>query len=142
MSAIRRKNAFAERFEQVTGRAVIQMNFAESATLARGRAGLATLQEERKFEGGFIFCSSDVLAHGVLIEARARGLRVPQEIAVMGFADQEFAADVEPAITTIRVDRDAFGHAAADAILLRLAGRAVERSAINLGFEIVRRASA
>lgn len=140
--AIRRKNAFAERFEQVTGQAVIQKNFAEAATLARGRAGLATLLEERKFERGFIFCSSDVLAHGVLIEARARGLRVPQEIAVMGFADQEFAADVEPGITTIRVDRDAFGHAAADAILLRLAGQAVERSAINLGFEIVRRASA
>ena len=89
-----------------------------------------------------IFCSSDLLAHGVLIEAAARGLDVPADVAVMGFGDQDFAAEVAPRLTTIRVDREAFGRAAADALLVRLDGGASPVLSIDLGFEIVRRDSA
>jgi DNA-binding LacI/PurR family transcriptional regulator len=39
-----------------------------------------------------IFCSSDTLAHGVLIEAQSRGLRVPEDLAIMGFGDLNFPA--------------------------------------------------
>jgi LacI family gluconate utilization system Gnt-I transcriptional repressor len=140
--ARRRKQAFQRRFEQKTGTSVAEMNFDANATLARGREGLSSLIDRHGFTSGVIFCSSDILAHGVIIEATARGLRIPEDIAVIGFGDQEFAADVEPPITTINVDREAFGRSAAESLLARLEGRANDQMAIDLGFEIVRRKSA
>ncbi|WP_375691209.1 LacI family DNA-binding transcriptional regulator [Pseudooceanicola sp. LIPI14-2-Ac024] len=139
--ALRRKDAFAERFEQLTGSRVAQVNFDDTASLANGRMALARLVGDEGFGGGLVFCSSDLLAHGVLIEAAARGLRVPDDIAVLGFGDQDFAAQVEPPLSTIRVDREAFGRAAADALLARLQGGASGSAAVDLGFEIVRRGS-
>lgn len=140
--ARRRKLAFRARFEELTGTTVTEMNFDASATLARGRLGLRRLMDEKGFRSGVIFCSSDVLAHGVIIEAGARGLAMPQDIAVIGFADQEFSADVEPSITTVQVDREAFGRSAADALLARLEGGNKGPQAIDLGFQIIRRGSA
>ncbi len=139
--ALRRKDAFKSRYEQKTGSSVLEMNFESNATLARGREGLAALLD-KGFKTGLIFCSSDILAHGVIIEATARGMRIPEDVAVIGFGDQEFAADVEPSITTIKVDREAFGSAAADVLLARFHGETVEQPEIDLGFEIIRRKSA
>jgi len=140
--ARRRKSAFSDRFEQLTGARVTGVDFEANATLARGREGLARLIEEAGFTHGLVFCSSDILAHGAIIEAQARGLRVPEDIAVLGFGDQEFAASVEPPITTINVDREAFGRSAADALLQRFDGTATGHATIDLGFAIVRRQSA
>ncbi|EHP40703.1 LacI family transcriptional regulator [Cupriavidus basilensis OR16] len=56
------------------------------SSLGLGREGLARL-----LDGGarpdVVFCSSDTLAQGALSEARARGLKVPEQLAVMGFGD-------------------------------------------------------
>jgi LacI family gluconate utilization system Gnt-I transcriptional repressor len=97
---------------------------------------------DRGFRSGLVFCSSDLLAHGVITECHARGLDVPGEIAVIGFGDQGFAASVEPGITTIRVDREALGHQAAEALLARIRGETPERIVYDLGFELLRRGSA
>lgn len=140
--ALRRKDAFTLRFSQKTGTEIAEMNFQANATLARGREGLAALLDDHGFTGGVIFCSSDILAHGAIIEATARGLRIPDDIAVIGFGDQEFSSDVEPPITTVKVDREAFGRAAADALLARFDGGSDNASAIDLGFEIIKRGSA
>ncbi|QDL94991.1 LacI family DNA-binding transcriptional regulator (plasmid) [Paroceanicella profunda] len=140
--ARRRIDAFSERFTQRSGVAVGQALFPAQASLECGRNGLSRLIDEQGLRDGLVFCSSDLLAHGVLIEAQARGLSVPGEIAVIGFGDQDFGAWTTPAITTVRVDRAAFGHAAAQALLHRFEGRTDGASVIDLGFEIVRRGSA
>jgi LacI family gluconate utilization system Gnt-I transcriptional repressor len=109
-------------------------------SLAVGRSALSTL-----FAGGFakgaVYCNSDALAQGVLIEAQARGLAVPGDLAVVGFGDLEAAAYTAPPLTTVHVDRFAIGRLAAEAILARLAGRAVAHKVIDVGFEIVERDS-
>ena len=51
-----------------------------------------------------VFCSSDLLALGVMTEAQAAGIAVPERLAVVGFGDLEFAADLHPALTTVRID--------------------------------------
>lgn len=140
--ARRRKNAFTERFTQLTGAGVSEVVFDDYATLARGREGLARLVDEHGFRDGIIACSSDLLAHGAVTEATFRRLGIPEDVAIMGFGDQDFAASVEPALTTIRVDRAAFGRSAAEAILSRLGGRSEGGATIDLGFEIIRRKSA
>lgn len=139
--ARRRQQAFSARFERSAGHAALNAAFDAPATLANGRAGLSRLLREG-FSGGVVFCSSDLLAHGVLIEAHARGLSVPGDVAVVGFGDQDYAAAVEPALTTIRVDREALGAAAAETILSRFRGEDQPENVIDIGFRIIRRASA
>jgi LacI family transcriptional regulator, gluconate utilization system Gnt-I transcriptional repressor len=141
--AKRRKSAFAERFTELTGNPVEEIGYPEGpATLGRGRDALRRLLEERSFSKGVIFCSSDQYAQGVMIEAQARGISIPGDIAIIGFGDQDFAAHTSPALTTVRVDRDALGRAAAAALLARFHGEEALASVIDVGFQIIRRGSA
>lgn len=117
-------------------------------TLKSGREALTRLLDSGAGrEGGSegqidaVFCSSDLLALGVLTEARARGLAVPGQLAIVGFGDQDFAADVEPALTTVRIDGGRIGRQAAHFIVERAEGRAVEPRVVDIGFSIVERAS-
>jgi LacI family gluconate utilization system Gnt-I transcriptional repressor len=109
-------------------------------TLQMGREGLATLLE-RGFTGGAITTSSDSMAHGVVLEAQARGLKVPDDIAVIGFGDLDFAANTSPPLSSVFVDRFAIGRIAADALLTRLGGDKVENKIFDVGFQIVERAT-
>lgn len=140
--AHRRKEAFAEAFMKAGGQPVTFVDCSGPASLAAGRAALREAIDVRGFVHGVIFCSSDLLAHGVLIEAQARGLKVPEQIAVIGFGDQAFAGDVEPPLTTVRVDRAELGRCAAAALHARIEKLNPERAVFDLGFEIIRRRSA
>ena len=109
-------------------------------TLGNGRAGLSDLLA-RFPDVDAIFCSSDILALGVLTEAQARNLAVPSRFAVFGFGDLGFAGDTFPALTTVRIDGNAIGQQAARFIVERAEGRAVAERVIDLGFSIVKRDS-
>jgi len=110
-------------------------------TLRSGRAALAEL-----VQGGSavdaVFCSSDLLALGVMTEAQARGVAVPERLAIVGFGDLEFAADLHPALTTVRIDGTAIGRQAAKFIVDRAEGRAVEQRVVDIGFSIIERQTA
>ena len=110
-------------------------------TLGSGRAGLADLLS-RHPDIDAVFCSSDLLALGVLTEAQAKGLRVPDQVAVIGFGDLAFAKDLHPALTTVRIDGTAIGRTAAQCIIDRAEGRLVASPIHDVGFTIVERASA
>ena len=111
------------------------------ATLRSGRAALAELL--RQPDGiDAVFCSSDLVALGVLTEARARGLAVPSQLAVVGFGDHEFSADLEPPLTTVRIDGAAIGRHAAQFIVERAEGCESSTRVVDIGFSIVDRASA
>ena len=110
-------------------------------TLGAGRATLAQLLER---PGGVdaVFCSSDMLALGVMMESQARGLRVPGQLGVVGLGDLEFATDLEPALTTVRIDGTRIGETAAQYIVDRAEGRTVEHPILDIGFSIIERQSA
>jgi len=110
-------------------------------TLRSGRQALAELQGLGQPIDA-VFCSSDLLALGVMTEARARGIGVPDPLAVMGFGDLEFAADLEPSLTTVRIDGDAIGRQAARFIVDRAEGLPGGPSVVDVGFTIVERDSA
>jgi LacI family gluconate utilization system Gnt-I transcriptional repressor len=108
------------------------------STLALGRQGLAELYQ-RGGRPTAVFCSSDLLAHGALEEARSRGLSVPADLALVGFGDLEFAQHTYPALSTVRIDRAAIGQRAAELILARIEGDASPEKVVDVGFTIVDR---
>lgn len=129
-----------EGFLAAAGRPVPTAFVPAPSTMALGREALADLLRQ---DPGLraVFCSSDLLAQGVLTEARARGLRVPQDLAVVGFGDASFAAHFEPSLSSVRVDATGIGRRAAGMILARCRGETVAEPQVDLGFEIVERAS-
>jgi LacI family gluconate utilization system Gnt-I transcriptional repressor len=110
-------------------------------TLGAGRVGLGALLSQAP-DTEAVFCSSDMLALGVLIEAQARGLAVPDQLAVVGLGDLEFAASLEPALTTVRIDGNRIGKTAAQYIVDRVEGRPVAEPVLDIGFDIIKRQSA
>lgn len=140
--ARRRRDAFAARFGKLSGNTPMAVDFDHSASLGAGRQALAQLLEQGASKGMVIFCSSDQSAQGVLVEARARGLSVPRDIAVIGFGDQEFAASTEPGLTSVRIDRHVLGSVAANALVDRFAGAEAPETVHDIGFELIRRGSA
>lgn len=97
------------------------------------------LAANRKIDA--VFCSSDSLALGVMTEARVLGIRIPQDLAVIGFGDLDFAAFMEPALTTVQINGAAIGQQAAQFIIDRAEGREIAERAIDIGFKIVERQS-
>lgn len=69
-----------------------------------------------------IACANDLLALGVLIGLRRRGLDSPHDYALAGFDDVDFAAALSPSLTSVRQPARAMGTAAAQ-LLLQQQGR-------------------
>lgn len=59
-----------------------------------------------------IVCGNDLIAKGVLEECVQKGLRVPEDISVVGFDDIQTAATFDPPLTTIRQERNELGKCA------------------------------
>ena len=110
-------------------------------TAASGRSGLRELLA-RSPDIDAVFCSSDFVALGVLTEAQAQGIKVPEQLAVVGLGDQGFAADLYPALTTVRIDGGAIGTTAARFIMDRVEGRTIADPVRDIGFSISVRDSA
>lgn len=88
-----------------------------------------------------VFCSADALAEGVLTEARVRGLRVPQDLAVCGFGGADFSAHLAPSLTTVHIDGAAIGAQAARILMASCRGEVPEERIVDVGFRIVERES-
>lgn len=89
-----------------------------------------------------VVCGSDLLAQGLIIEAQAAGVRVPEQLAVVGFGNMAIAGDMRPSITTIDVDGARIGREAVAVLRRRAAGERVARQVIDVGFRLVARESA
>jgi LacI family gluconate utilization system Gnt-I transcriptional repressor len=143
-AALRRRGFLAASARRgVTGVPVITVP--APGLLRTGREAMARLLDRSPLDGfqrpDAVFCSSDALAQGVLAEVQSRGMILPGDIAVMGFGDLDFAAHTFPALSTVRIDRRAIGTLAADALLARVNGLSGGGGVIDIGFEVIERAS-
>lgn len=87
-----------------------------------------------------VFCHSDTQAIGVLRAAHERGLRVPHDLAVVGFDDVEVAEYV--GLTTIRQPLEESGRVAVDLLLARLADPDRPPQRVQLPLTLIRRDTA
>jgi len=89
-----------------------------------------------------VVCGSDYLAQGVIVEALAAGLRVPEDIAVVGFGNSSIAGEMRPTITSVDVDGARIAREAIAVIRNRNGATLPANRLIDVGFRLVARESA
>jgi len=88
-----------------------------------------------------IFAFNDNLAIGAIQTARARGLRVPEDLSVVGFDDVELATIVSPTLTTVRQPLAEMGRTAVSLLMRLLERQRFETLHVELGTRLVVRES-
>lgn len=138
--ALRRAAAFQSTVARRNLRPVLVDNVGASRTLKSGREALSRILLQAP-DVDAIFCSSDLLAMGVLTEAIARGISVPQHLSIVGFGDVPYVADMVPSLTTVHINGSDIGRKAADFLVARAGGMPVDEPIVDVGFAIVERDS-
>jgi len=115
--------------------------YAEGVTdFNEGATAFAELQaHERKCDA--IFAISDMLACGAMNAASRGGVRIPYELAVVGFDDLPYAEITSPRLTTIRQPMFELGSACARILIERLAGESSEGKSVLLPWTLIQRES-
>jgi len=88
-----------------------------------------------------IFACSDLLATGAIKAIRQHGLRVPEDIAVVGFDDISLASMTNPSLTTIAQPKYDLGYTAMQTLLKQIQGAITQPQVIYLEYELVIRES-
>lgn len=88
-----------------------------------------------------IFVASDVVAMGVMTSIREHGLKIPEDIAMVGFDDVLMARYVDPPLTTIRLPATEMAHYAIEMVVQLINGKEPEQSQILLDTELIVRKS-
>lgn len=105
------------------GLAVRPVHFCEGpSSIAFGRASLRKIWATPDVRPSAILCGNDNLAIGALLEAQALGIAVPGQLSITGFDDIALARELDPALTTMWVDTNEIGRAAAQSLLDMLKG--------------------
>jgi len=110
------------------------------SSMALGAQMFAQIMREQPDVDAVFFCNDD-LAQGALLAALRLGLAVPQRVAVAGFNDLTGSDQMLPPLTTVRTPRAEIGTAAARMLLSLMRGDAVAAPCVDLGYELVVRAS-
>jgi LacI family gluconate utilization system Gnt-I transcriptional repressor len=99
------------------------------------------LQQTPRLEA--VYCCNDDVALGVLFECQRRGIRVPDDVSVIGWNDLEFCASTVPSLSSVATPRREMGQRAGEAILeiIRRSGQRPAERVIDLGFQIMQRDS-
>jgi LacI family repressor for deo operon, udp, cdd, tsx, nupC, and nupG len=88
-----------------------------------------------------IFCHNDIMAIGAMFQAKKMGLRIPQDLSVVGFDDIKASQFTDPPLTTVAQPRFQLGRQAMLLLLEQLQGNPVQNGSLLLDSELVVRQS-
>jgi len=88
-----------------------------------------------------VFIASDVVAMGALRAIKARGLKVPENIAVVGFDDIPLAEYFDPPLTTVRLPAYGLGWAASERLIRLIRGEGLDQNEMLVESELIIRTS-
>jgi LacI family transcriptional regulator len=107
-----------------------------------GLSAMARLLDGPRKIDGIVCTAGDTCATGLLSTARQRRVKVPEEIAVVGYDDAPFAATTDPPLTTVGQSLEAIARAALRLALAETAAILVKPQTVLLEPRLVTRASA
>jgi DNA-binding LacI/PurR family transcriptional regulator len=70
-----------------------------------------------------VFCDDDVIAAGMYLAARERGIRIPDDLSVVGFDDMDFARVLDPPLTTVALDAGLLGATSFELLETQMSGK-------------------
>ena len=73
-------------------------------------AGIAAFLQSRRPTA--VLCGNDYLAHIVLRVCREQGVKVPDDLSLIGFDDIDYSSHCDPPLTTVRVEKEEMGRVA------------------------------
>lgn len=115
------RDALAER-----SMAIQPAHFAEGYwSLSEGRQLFRRIVAHKPWPTAVI-CGNAYLAVGALLESQAMGIRVPEEISIVGYDDIDIMAELPTPITTVRVLSDEVGRRAARLLVAKVEGETID----------------
>jgi DNA-binding LacI/PurR family transcriptional regulator len=88
-----------------------------------------------------VFIASDVVAIGAIQAIKQAGLRIPEDIAVVGFDDVPLSEYYDPPLTTLRLPAFGLGWASGERLVRIIQGEELSQPGLVLDSELVVRAS-
>ncbi|GEM44865.1 LacI family transcriptional regulator [Deinococcus cellulosilyticus NBRC 106333 = KACC 11606] len=129
--AIERLHGYRDALEaaghEVSPNLIVEGDYHESA----GLLAVATLLESRTMFTA-IFAANDQMAYGARLALYRRGIRVPEEVSLVGFDDAKTSEYFSPPLTTVRQPMHELGRQAAEALLQMIEGAEVRLEAPEL----------
>ena len=113
----------------------------EDNHLASGHAGARQLLAGPAWPCTAVVAGTDITAVGAMEALQSAGLRIPEDVAVVGFDDTTRAHLADPPLTTLRTRFEEFGQRAANLLLEEISGMAVPRIAHRVPVALIRRRS-
>jgi LacI family gluconate utilization system Gnt-I transcriptional repressor len=136
----RRATGFVDRWVRDGGPEPTRLEVNVPSHFGQGRLSYRALDDLPQ-RPDVVVCGSDWIAQGLIVEAQAAGIRVPDQLAVTGFGNLRLAGDMRPTITSVDVDGARIAREVMRVLRARAAGTEVERR-VDVGFRVIARESA
>ena len=136
----RRASGFASRWVADGGTEPTRLDVNVPSHFGQGRLSFRALADLPE-QPDVVICGSDWIAQGLIVEAQAAGIRVPDQLAVTGFGNLRMAGDMRPTITSVDVDGARIAREVIRVLRARANGLEIE-TRIDVGFRIIARESA
>jgi LacI family transcriptional regulator len=105
-----------------------------------GYAGMQSLLQKKPYPQA-VFVASDVVAIGAIAAIHETGLRIPQDIALVGFDDVPLARYLDPPLTSVHLPTREMSRLASQMVVDLIQGRTPEKPQILLKTDLVVRKS-
>lgn len=138
---VRKRAAFIDAMVRQTGMGAAEAEELVAHSLFAVEGGQAAAHHLLGLGVTAVVCGSDLMALGAIRTIRQRGLRVPDDVSVVGYDDSRLIAFTDPPLTTVRQAVSAMGTAAVQALLDGIAGRPAPRDEFVFRPELVVRSS-
>lgn len=138
---VRKRAAFIEAMCRLTGVEGHEASSLVSHSLFTVEGGQAAAHQLLGLGVTAIVCGSDLMALGAIRTVRQRGLRVPEDVSVVGYDDSRLIAFTDPPLTTVRQAVSAMGTAAVQALVDAINGNPAPRAEFVFRPELVVRGS-
>lgn len=136
-----RRDGFVEEWKALGGEPTSEAVVDIPSRFGHARRAFAEMRRLDR-QPDVVVCGSDYLALGFIMEAQSTGLRVPDDIAVMGFGNSALAGETRPTITTVEIDGGRIAREAIAAIRRHSSGEPPQNNVVDVGFRLIARESA
>jgi len=92
---------------------------------------------EKKLDFTAIFAYNDMMAFGSMQAIKEKGLRIPEDIGLVGYDDIPFSSLISPALTTIRLKKQELGIESVKLLLSHINGNREKPKKIMLDVDII-----